>query len=232
MGWAGGDPGRSGSFGPRHHDRQTTRQEVAHRAERGHADCVSASTGSRHAVLDATAAPLAGGAAATPADAREARGVRLNAPHGARRPRCRVSGAGRWWPARSAPPSSGTTSSSTARRPRWSSPRCSSPASPVRRRAGLVRHAVRGVRRPADRRCDLRPLRRPGRAQGDADHDADADGHRDVPHRLPARRRHHRDRRADPADPPARRPGAGRRRRVGRLGADVDGVGLRSTAAG
>ena len=96
----------------------------------------------------------------------------------------------------------------------------------LRRRARLVRHLRRRLRRPARRRGDLRPLRRPHRPQGDADLDAAADGHRQHADRRAARRT----RTLGFWAPtllvaPAPAPGHRRGRRVGRLGHAVHGVG-------
>ena len=135
--------------------------------------------------------------------------------------------------ARSAPPSSGTTSSSTAPRPRSSSPSCSSRLDAAGGSAAGVRHPVRRLRRPADRRGDLRPLRRPHRPQGHADRDAAADG-RSAPCSSAWCRPTSRSASGAPILLTLLRVGAGhrRRRRVGRLGADGDGVGHRASSAG
>ena len=93
------------------------------------------------------------------------------------------------------------------------------------RHAGGVRHLRGRLCRAADRCGDLRPLGRPPRAQVGADRHADADGHRDVPGRPGADLREHRHLGRGPADGAALHPGRGRRRRMGRLGAAVDGMG-------
>ncbi len=91
--------------------------------------------------------------------------------------------------------------------------------------AGGLRDLLHRLRRAADRRGDLRPLRRPYRPQGDADRDPVADGHRHLPHRLRADLRIDRHLGSGHPDGPAGSPGHRRRRRMGRLGADRDGVG-------
>ena len=90
--------------------------------------------------------------------------------------------------------------------------------------AGL-RHLCRRLCRPPDRRRDLRPLRRPHRAQGGADRDPAVDGHRDLSRRVRADLCADRHLGCDHPDHPALYPGRRGRRRVGRLGAAVDGVG-------
>ena len=110
-----------------------------------------------------------------------------------------VTGDGRWSPAPSARRSSGTTSSSTARRPPWSSPQLFFPEQSLRRARCRRSAPVRRLRRPPDGRGDLRPLRRPRRPQGHADHDADPHGRRDRSYRRAARLRHDRRLGADPA---------------------------------
>ncbi len=88
-----------------------------------------------------------------------------------------------------------------------------------------VRHLRRRIRRPACWRGDLRPLRRSPGTEVGADRHADADGCRDVPGRVRADARTHRDLgRGDP-DRSAIRAGHRRRRRVGRIGPALDGMG-------
>ena len=97
---------------------------------------------------------------------------------------------------------------------------------------------LRGVRdlygrlhRPPDRRGDLRPLRRPHRPQGGADRDAADHRPRDLRGRASSRlttdrhlgRRH--------PDRHPLHPGHRRRRRMGRLGAAVDGMGAHQPAS-
>ena len=81
-----------------------------------------------------------------------------------------------------------------------------------------------GLRRATGRRGAVRALGRPHRAQDHADPDAVVDGFGHRPDRDPADLRQHRHRRPDPAHPAARVAGHRCRRRVGRLGAAVDGV--------
>ena len=95
------------------------------------------------------------------------------------------------------------------------------------RNARGVRHLLHRLRRPADRRGDLRPLRRPHRPQGDPDRHADADGHRHIPRRLRPGLRIDRHLGRDHPDRAAHAAGDRRRRRMGRLGADLDGMGAR-----
>ena len=101
------------------------------------------------------------------------------------------------------------------------------------RNARGLRHLCCRLRRAAGRRGDLRPLRRSHRPQVDADRHAAADGHRHLPGGVRADLRADRHLGRGHPDDPALHPGRRRRRRVGRLGADVDGMGPRphSTAA-
>ena len=99
------------------------------------------------------------------------------------------------------------------------------------RHARGVRHLLRRLRRPADRRGDLRPLRRPHRPQGDADRHAAVDGHRHLPGRLRAELRIDRHLGRDHPDRAAHAAGHRRRRRVGRLGADLRWNGRAPTAS-
>ena len=99
------------------------------------------------------------------------------------------------------------------------------------RHAGGLRHLCRRLRRAAGRRRDLRPLRRPHRPQVDADRHPDAHGHRDLPGRARADLREHRHLGRRHPDRPALHPGRRRRRRMGRLGAAVDGVGAHQPAS-
>ena len=98
---------------------------------------------------------------------------------------------------------------------------------PTHRHSEFVRHLLHRLRRAAGRGLDLRHLRRSHRPQGDSDRDPPAHGDRDVPHRRHAD--HLADRSLGGGDPhgPSHGPGTRRRRRVGRLGPDVDGVGQR-----
>ena len=128
-------------------------------------------------------------------------------------------------PRPSAPPSSGTTSSSTAPPPDWSFRKLFFPnADPLTGTLAGVQHLLHRLHRPADRRRDLRPLRRPHRPQGDADRHAAGDGHRHVPDRLRAELRLDRHLGRRHPDRAARAAGHRRRRRMGRLGADLDGM--------
>ncbi|CAA9293109.1 MAG: Uncharacterized MFS-type transporter, partial [uncultured Actinomycetospora sp.] len=94
-----------------------------------------------------------------------------------------------------------------------------------RRRPAGVLDPVRGVRGASDRRRDLRALRRPHRAQAEPGGDAADHGRGDGADRVPAHLRDHRHRRADPPDAVAGHAGHRCRRRVGRRGAHVHGVG-------
>src|SRR6516165_4879982 len=82
-----------------------------------------------------------------------------------------------------------------------------------------------GFCRPSGRGGDLRPLRRSPRTQSGADRDPVADGHRNLSRRVRAYLRADRHLGRDLADRPALYPRGRRRRRMGRLGADVDGMG-------
>ena len=93
-----------------------------------------------------------------------------------------------------------------------------------------VRHLRRRLRRPPGRGRDLRPLRRPHRPQVDVDRDPAADGHGDLSRRLcPDLRADRHLGRGDP-DRAALHPGRRRRRRMGRLGVAVDGMGAQPTS--
>ena len=94
-----------------------------------------------------------------------------------------------------------------------------------------VQHLFHRLHRAADRRRDLRPLRRPHRPQGDTDIHPAGDGHRHVPHRLRADLRVDRHLGRRHPDRAARPAGHRRRRRMGRLGADRDGMVARAQPA-
>ncbi len=102
---------------------------------------------------------------------------------------------------------------------------------PMGRHARSLRHLCRRLRRAPGGRRDLRPLRRPHRPQIDADRHAAADGprHRRGGDRADLSEHRHLGRGAP--DRAALHPGRRRRRRVGRLGADVDGMGARRQVA-
>ncbi len=79
--------------------------------------------------------------------------------------------------------------------------------------------------RPAGRGGDFRPLRRPHRAQGGADRDPPPDGDRHLSRRLCPRLCPGRHLGCGHPDGAAHRAGDRGRRRMGRFGSDVDGVG-------
>ena len=85
-------------------------------------------------------------------------------------------------------------------------------------------HHRRRVLRPADWGDHPEPFRRQARAQVDADPDARQHGYRDGGCRAAANLRQHRRRGADPSGRLSVGAGHCRRRRVGRRGADGDGV--------
>ena len=108
-------------------------------------------------------------------------------------------------------------------------PRVSAPLFPEVRPADRdpeqLRDLLRRLSRAADRRLAVWDVWRPHRAQGDPDRDPPGDGNRDLPDRRHADLLQHRavGGRVARHLPPL--PGHRRRRRVGRLGAHVHGVG-------
>ena len=141
-------------------------------------------------------------------------------------PSIRFSFAAPSSPPPSARRSNGTIFSSTAPSPASCSQSCFSrtptPGSGTLEAFGIY---CGRLRRAPDRRRHFRPLRRPHRPQVDADRDAAADGTGDLRGRAGADLRKHRHLGRGHPHRAALHPGHRRRRRMGRLGADVDGMG-------
>src|SRR5215469_12269039 len=96
---------------------------------------------------------------------------------------------------------------------------------PIDRHVAGIRRLRGGLCRAADRCCDLWALRRPHRPQGGADRDVAADRLVDLPCRMCSDLPADRHLGAGPDDRAALHPGNRCRRRMGRLGPAVDGMG-------